>query len=69
VVTALGVLYSWVLKPWHMQWGATTDEAQRPMPGDDLIPGAGQATRAITIHARGSTYNVWPCTPLAMNAP
>lgn len=51
-------LYVWVLKPWHMQWGATADEAQRPMPGDDLIPSAGQATRAITIHA--TPEEVWP---------
>ncbi len=58
LVAALAALYLWVLKPWHMQWGATTEEAQRPMPGDDLIPGAGQATRAITIHA--APEEVWP---------
>ena len=51
-------LYLWVLKPWHMQWGATAEEAHRPMPGDGRIPGAGQATRAITI--RAAPEAVWP---------
>ena len=57
----LGVLlalYRWILKPWHMRWGATDDEAERTMPGDDLIPGAGQATRAITVKA--APEDVWP---------
>jgi len=58
LLAAVVVLYLWVLKPWHMQWGAIAEEAQRPMPGDDLIPGAGQTTRAITIHA--APEEVWP---------
>jgi hypothetical protein len=58
LLAAVIALYLWVLKPWHLQWGATTDEAQRPMPGDELIPGAGQATRAITIQA--TPEQVWP---------
>ncbi|MDH3190957.1 MAG: hypothetical protein OEM39_10050 [Acidimicrobiia bacterium] len=58
LVAALVALYIWVLKPWHMQWGATTNEAQRPMPGDALISGAAQATRVITIHA--APEKVWP---------
>ena len=51
-------LYLWVIKPWHMTWGTTHDEAVRPMPGDDLIPGAGQATRAIAIQA--APEDLWP---------
>jgi hypothetical protein len=57
-VATLAALYLWLLKPWHMRWGATTDEAQQAMPGDDLIPGARQATRAITISA--APEQVWP---------
>ena len=51
-------MYLWVLKPWHMRWGATDEEAHGAMPGDDLIAGAGPATRAITI--RAAPENVWP---------
>ncbi len=44
---------------WHLQWGATRDEAEAPMPGDNLIgPAAFKATRAITIAAPPEA--VWP---------
>ena len=58
LLAAVAVLYRLVLKPWHMQWGTIDDEAHRPMPGDELIPGAGQATRAVTIGAE--PHQVWP---------
>lgn len=46
-------------RSWHMCWGATEDEASGPMPGDDLLDGAGfVATRAISIAA--TPEKVWP---------
>jgi hypothetical protein len=51
-------LYVWAIKPWHMRWGATDEEATCTMPGDELIPGAGSATRAISIDA--SPADAWP---------
>ena len=51
-------LYPWVVKPWHMRWGATDEEVARAMPGDELIPDAGSATRAISIDA--TPADVWP---------
>jgi hypothetical protein len=46
-------------RPWHMRWGATDDEVNGPMPGDDLVPKASfNATRAITIGAPPEM--VWP---------
>ena len=51
-------LYLWVVKPWHMRWGATDEEVARAMPGDELIPDAGSATRAISIDA--TPGDVWP---------
>lgn len=57
LAVAIG-LYLLVVKPWHMQWGATDDEVSRGMPGDELIPGAGSTTRAITIDAPPDA--VWP---------
>jgi hypothetical protein len=47
------------VRPWYLRWGATDAEAQRALPGDEIIPhAAGQETRAITIHA--PTHEVWP---------
>ncbi len=52
-------LYRWVIRPWHLRWGATDEEARRAMPGDDLVPKPDIAfTRAITINAPART--VWP---------
>ena len=51
-------LYLWVIKPWHLRWGATDAEVAQAMPGDDLIPHAGSATHAITIAAPAE--EIWP---------
>jgi hypothetical protein len=46
-------------RPWHLRWGATDQEVQGPMPGDDIVPKASlNATRAITIDAPPEL--VWP---------
>ena len=58
VLAGIAVLYLLVIKPWHLRWGSTDQEVARPMPGDDLIPGAKAATRAITIDAPPEA--VWP---------
>jgi hypothetical protein len=58
---ALGmvVAYSLLIRPWHLTWGATRDEARRSLPGDDLVANAVlQSTRAITIAAAPEA--VWP---------
>lgn len=57
-LVAVLVVYLVVVKPWHLRWGATDDEVARAMPGDDLVPGAGAATRAIGIDAEPEA--VWP---------
>jgi hypothetical protein len=48
----------WV-RPYQLRWGATDEEVQRPMPGDELNPNPKfLATRAITIE--GKPEDVWP---------
>ena len=56
---ALAGAYGLVLRPWHLRWGATRQEAAREMPGDDVVcrPQL-EATRAITIAAPPEA--VWP---------
>ncbi|HEU4514167.1 MAG TPA: hypothetical protein VFR87_13760 [Nocardioidaceae bacterium] len=51
--------YGLLVRPWHLLWGATEDEARRPLPGDDLVPTPiVAATRAITIGC--PSEQVWP---------
>ena len=59
LVAALGETYRRFLREPILTWGATTDEAVRRLPGDELLENADLvATRAITIQAPASA--VWP---------
>lgn len=51
--------YALVVRPRMLRWGASEEEAQRPFPGAELIPGGQRgATMAVTIAAPPS--RVWP---------
>jgi hypothetical protein len=53
------VVYCFILRPWHRNWGSTTKEASNRLPGDELLPSAPwNTTHAITIHAPAN--KVWP---------
>jgi hypothetical protein len=52
-------LYVYVIRPWHLRWQTTADEATGPMPGDDLVTDPNiTLTRVITIEAPPAA--VWP---------
>ena len=52
-------LYFLLLWPWISRWGATNEEVQQTLPGDDLIPDpALVTTKAISIQARPEA--IWP---------
>jgi hypothetical protein len=54
----LGVYVGWI-RPRAFAWGATREEASRPMTGDDLCPRPHlNATRAVTIAAPPEA--IWP---------
>jgi hypothetical protein len=57
---AAGVaVYFRLLRPWHMTWGATAQEASGDVAGDELMPEPDiVATRAVEIDAPPSA--VWP---------
>jgi hypothetical protein len=58
-VGAALVAYAFLIRPWHLRWGATETELQEPFPGDDVVPNPKhQATHAITINA--PVADVWP---------
>ncbi len=51
--------YLLAVRPWHLQWGATDAEFQKPLPGDEIVPNPGHInTHAVTIHAAAA--DVWP---------
>lgn len=51
--------YLLVVLPWQRRWGATDEEVQRSLPGDEQIPRPDtQWTRAITVQARAAA--LWP---------
>ena len=51
--------YLLVLRPWQLRWGATDEELERPMPGDDLVTNPDlDATRGVTVDARPE--EIWP---------
>ena len=58
-VLFLLAIYLFVVRPWHIHWGATPEEVSRHLPGDDLVPNPQEVTtRAITINAEPK--HVWP---------
>ncbi len=50
-LAAAAAAYAKVIRPWHLKWGATDEEAAAAMPGDELIPNAKSTTHAITVEA------------------
>jgi hypothetical protein len=59
VMVGGAILYEKMLRVSILTWGATADEAEARLPGDDLLEDAdGVATRAITIDA--PVADVWP---------
>ena len=57
-----GALLPWVyfllVRPWHLNWSVTEEEAHRPLPYDHLVPRPiAQITHAISINA--PTEEVW----------
>ena len=60
-LTAGGVaaLYAFVIRPWHLRWGATDEEVQGHLIGDELEASPKlRATHAITVNAPAA--DVWP---------
>lgn len=58
-LAGLGLGYAVLLRKRFATWGATRDEAERTMPGDDLLPNPDiRTTRAVTIAADAAA--IWP---------
>lgn len=59
LLLAIFAMYGLVIRPWFLNWGATTAEMAGPWPGDELTANpAYTATRVVTVNAPASA--VWP---------
>ena len=53
------LILSPVIRNWYNRWGATDDEVNRSLPGDELVPAPLLGyTHALTIHA--PVTRIWP---------
>ncbi|NNE99508.1 MAG: SRPBCC family protein [Pyrinomonadaceae bacterium] len=58
--TAALLAYKFVFQPWHLHWGATDEEIDRKMPGDELIESPDYiSTRAVTIDTGPERVYPW----------
>jgi hypothetical protein len=58
-VLVILVIYFYFYRPWQVRWGATDDEVNRSMPGDDVITDPSfNATRVVTVNA--PSESIWP---------
>lgn len=61
LAAAVGAITAYIvyIRPWHLRWGASDEELDLELPGDDLIEVPKlQATHAVTIQA--TPAEVWP---------
>lgn len=59
IIAAVMAVYFFLARPYQLRWGATDEEIQRPMPGDELDRNPTfLATRSITVNA--SPEIIWP---------
>jgi hypothetical protein len=59
VIGSAAAAYVLAVRPWQLRWGATDEELDATLAGDDLIANPDlRATRAITVHANAD--QVWP---------
>jgi hypothetical protein len=53
------ILTSPLSRSWYSKWGASQDEVQMPLPGDEFVPNPVlESTRAITI--KSPAEEIWP---------
>jgi hypothetical protein len=59
VAAVAALVYTKLVRPWHLRWGSTAEETERSIPGDDFVQDPVMtATHAIVI--RAIVDHVWP---------
>jgi hypothetical protein len=58
-VVVAALVFFGLYRPWHLKWGATSEDLARSMPGDEIVHRPiFNATRVVTIDARPE--DIWP---------
>jgi hypothetical protein len=52
VLAALILMYYFVIRPWHLHWGATRDEITLSLPGDSLVEDPGNECSPFSTLAK-----------------
>lgn len=59
LIAVVALAYWFLVRPWHLRWGATDEEVEGTLPGDDLLRDSkSEVTHGITIDA--PVEDVWP---------
>lgn len=59
IIAGIVLTYLLVIRPWHLKWGATKQEAMLSLPGDNIVLKPDFiGTRGITIHSTPEL--IWP---------
>ena len=60
ILLVFTILYFTAFRLWQLRWGATIDEVNRPMSGDDIVSNPSfNATRSVTINASAKYIFPW----------
>ena len=60
VLAACILIYFFLIRPWHLHWGATKKELMLTLPGDSVVDDPDfNATRGISIHAKPDDIWKW----------
>lgn len=58
-IASTGVVFFGLYRPWQLRWGATREEIDRTLPGDEVVSSPTfNSTRAVTIDATPAA--IWP---------
>lgn len=60
ILLGIVLFYLTRFRPWQLRWGATDEEINRSMPGDDIVGKPSfNATRAVTINGPAESIYPW----------
>lgn len=60
IVLVLVLIYFFILRPWHLHWGATKHEVELSLPGDNIVLRTDfNATRVISVKSTPEIIWKW----------
>lgn len=60
IIVLLLIIYVFIIRPWHLTWGSTTQEVAFALPGDEIVEKPDfNATRGISISAPAEEIWKW----------